>query len=156
MKDGVVKYFFLRDKRNFPVTCIASVFDEKDAIVKFAIATYNPDRDKTTGKIDKFDKKEAAKIASGRIAKGRFCRVFASPADIKNIKWNILSLLYQNKLSLDYSPLKKDDWRKNIPTRTKEAAFQWLKIRQEKEEKAREAEAAAANAPETIEEKKIA
>jgi len=100
-----MKLFYLHNKNNFPVACVASDL-KPDGSILVAVSTYNP--------IDPFDKRVARDVAIGRLASGRhfFC-INAS----NNVKARILELIAGSEY---------------IPNRTKVAARLWLKQATEK------------------------
>lgn len=55
------KFFYIRDKHNFPVVCVATRLSELETRVHYAWATWNPK--------DKFSKVRAREIAEGRLIK---------------------------------------------------------------------------------------
>ena len=99
-----IKYFFLRDKKKFPVACIASMREEN--IVRFAVSTHNP--------TDIFDKDVARRVAEGRLLRNEVV-VFHVPYESKLVRFRMLNVIAGTQNI------------KVIPERAKQAAKFWVK-----------------------------
>jgi hypothetical protein len=102
-QNGEVTFFFLRDKRKFPVACVAYHYDEKEQKIKFGVSTHNP--------IDQYDRKVGRAFAASRILlEPNYETAYG------DIKWKIIA-------TISMGPEGKPSI---FPTRTKQAATTWL------------------------------
>jgi hypothetical protein len=102
-QNGEVTFFFLRDKKKFPVACVAYTYDEKARKIKFGVSTHNP--------LDEYDKQFGKILAAGRML------VAPTYENIHgHIKWNIIATV---AMGAEGKPSP-------FPSRTKEAATAWV------------------------------
>jgi len=92
-----MKLFYLRDKNNHAVACVASELTKEG--ITFAVSTHNP--------IDPFSKAMAREVAMGRLVSGRYYSISAG----NNVKARLLHQIVMNG---------------HLPNRTRVAAQLWL------------------------------
>ena len=86
MKDEV-RVTYLRDKKKFPVACVASKPVDKNVV--FSLATWNP--------LDKFEKKTGRDMAAERLEKGEYSGTFPVN-DSKLIRLRLLAEISHAKV----------------------------------------------------------
>lgn len=102
MEPSKVKIFYLRDKRRFPVGCVASTLDNN--VLAYAVSVHNPK--------DIFSWKASRNIAEVRLAHpGRYTGTVECLSQ-KSAKQSVMLAILGNK---------------NWPTRARAAAKLWLK-----------------------------
>lgn len=89
-----VRYFYLRDRHDQPIACVAAMYFQKDKRLSYGLSVRNP--------LDHFNRKVARELAAGRLA------LYGVPLDLSDepevnchtITRRILKdLLYTNQLS---------------------------------------------------------
>ena len=95
------KYFYLRNEKNVPVSCVVTM-KLHDGAIAYAVSTHNP--------ADVFSKEMARKVAVGRLETG-FNNYHIEPVAGVNVKTQIVEQIAKTK---------------TLPNRARNAAKLWL------------------------------
>lgn len=103
-----IRFVYLRDKRDQPISCIAVSYDKEDKKISFAISTLNPK--------DKFNKKLGREVAEGRLIKTPYTIVLTKESS--EITAHYITRCILEDLNM---------WSEGtLPARTRKAALRWL------------------------------
>jgi len=98
------RYIYLRDRKNFPVACVATKINYQSGKIEYGYSVYNPD--------DKFDKNVAREEADKKAEAKKFSAVWSESFTAHKSTESVLNSLLQQH---------------GLPLRLKIAAKNWLK-----------------------------
>lgn len=98
------RYMYLRNRKNFPVACVATKLNCKENKIEYGFSVHNPE--------DQFDKRVARAEADKRLLNNTF-----------SAEWSPDFSAHENTKSVLNDLLKQD----NIPLMLRVAAKSWLK-----------------------------